>query len=158
MEVQTKGTSANYRGLLHGILTLWKEEGFLGLYRGWIPAMLGVSHGAFQFMAYEEMRKFWSDFQREHYGSVSLSSFHFMMMGIISKVFAAVITYPYQVTRSRLQERPPKYAGLWDCCVKSWRRGGVKEFYAGLVPNVLRTVPQAAITFAAYEKFASLIS
>jgi len=46
-----------YKGLLDGLYLISKYEGIRGLYRGMIPAFFGVSHGALQFMAYEEMKK-----------------------------------------------------------------------------------------------------
>eukprot|EP01088_Endostelium_zonatum_P002122 TRINITY_DN12569_c0_g1_i1.p1 TRINITY_DN12569_c0_g1~~TRINITY_DN12569_c0_g1_i1.p1 ORF type:complete len:302 (-),score=45.02 TRINITY_DN12569_c0_g1_i1:54-959(-) len=158
MIIQVKGQPSNYRGFLHGIYSLWKEEGRLGLFRGWVPAMFGTSHGAAQFMAYEEIRKYWSAYQIKRYGEDRMSTIHFLTMGSLSKVFASVVTYPYQVVRSRLQERPPKYEGVVDCCVRSWKRGGVKEFYAGLVPNILRTIPQSAIIFVAYEHITQIFT
>ena len=36
---------------------IWRQEGLPGFYRGILPGLLGVSHGALQFMAYEEMKK-----------------------------------------------------------------------------------------------------
>ncbi|CAJ0824737.1 3400_t:CDS:10, partial [Entrophospora sp. SA101] len=46
-----------YKGLFDGLYQILKYEGIRGLYRGIIPAFFGVSHGALQFMAYEEMKK-----------------------------------------------------------------------------------------------------
>jgi solute carrier family 25 folate transporter 32 len=49
--------SGAYRGLLDGLTQIARKEGLRGLYRGMVPALFGVSHGAVQFMAYEEMKK-----------------------------------------------------------------------------------------------------
>lgn len=46
-----------YRGLWHGPKAVTRTEGFRGLYRGTSLALFGVSNGALQFMAYEEMKK-----------------------------------------------------------------------------------------------------
>lgn len=46
-----------YRGLWHGLVSVAKTEGLRGLYRGTSLALFGVSNGALQFMAYEEMKK-----------------------------------------------------------------------------------------------------
>ncbi|KAL6063030.1 Solute carrier family 25 member 32, variant 2 [Balamuthia mandrillaris] len=103
MQTQAYGDKDNYKGLMDGLWRLWREEGIRGLYRGYIPALFGVSHGAVQFMAYEELRKVWTEHLRTHNGDVQMGSLHYMAMGAGSKVFASVVTYPYQVIKSRLQ-------------------------------------------------------
>ncbi|KAF9582157.1 hypothetical protein BGW38_000571 [Lunasporangiospora selenospora] len=55
----TKKTSpGSYQSLFQGLTTLVKTEGIQGLYRGIVPALFGVSHGAVQFVAYEQL-KYW---------------------------------------------------------------------------------------------------
>ncbi|KAG0257742.1 hypothetical protein BG011_003768 [Mortierella polycephala] len=53
-----KTTPGAYRSLVGGLVTLMRSEGISGLYRGIVPALFGVSHGAIQFMAYEQL-KYW---------------------------------------------------------------------------------------------------
>lgn len=46
-----------YRGLWHGLVSIYCTEGLRGWYKGAGLALFGVSNGAIQFMAYEELKK-----------------------------------------------------------------------------------------------------
>ena len=51
-----------YSGLIDGLAKLYWHEGLRGLYRGFIPGLWGTSHGAIQFMFYEEFKKAYADY------------------------------------------------------------------------------------------------
>lgn len=145
----------NYSGTKDAFLTIAREEGFRGFYKGLVPGLLGVSHGAVQFMSYEEIKKLFSAHDDGDTGT-TLGTFHFLVIGGLSKIIAAITTYPFQVVRSRLQQRPlpnnlPKYLGVRDVLWKIWRYEGFTGFYKGILPYILRVTPAAAITFVLYE-------
>lgn len=55
-----------YRSLTEGFRKIVREEGTKGLFRGMVPALFGVTHGAFQFMFYEEL-KVWRQRERQQW-------------------------------------------------------------------------------------------
>ncbi|KAG0172945.1 hypothetical protein DFQ28_008501 [Apophysomyces sp. BC1034] len=155
----TRHTPDAYHGLLDGLRRLAREEGIRGLYRGIVPGLFGVSHGAIQFMAYEEMKK-WRNELRHKDGTIpageldaKLNNTEYLIMAASSKVTAAVTTYPYQVLRSRLQNRETRdaYKGVVDCIKKIHAVEGYVGFYKGLAPNIIRVLPGTCITFLVYE-------
>ncbi|KAF9363202.1 hypothetical protein BGX34_004666 [Mortierella sp. NVP85] len=193
-----KTSPGAYQSLLGGLVSLTRTEGIKGLYRGMIPALFGVSHGAVQFVAYEQL-KYWrqevkqrkwekqfleevrgtsdtslSDSLALDMGSESfeklrqtrlrekkhdwetLSTVEYLCMAASSKVAATVVTYPYQVLRSRLQMMNNQngevvYTGVMDCIRKIKRAEGILGFYKGVAPNVIRVLPGTCITFLVYE-------
>ena len=155
----TRHTSDAYTGLWNGLTRLAKEEGIRGLYRGMVPALFGTSHGAIQFMAYEEMKKWRNDALKrrgespEDEHNAKLSNSEYLLMAASSKVVATVTTYPYQVLRSRLQDRQTRdaYKGVIDCISKIRAAEGYVGFYKGLAPNIIRVLPGTCITFLVYE-------
>ena len=52
--------------MMDAVRTIIKEEGFTGLYKGSIPALMLVSHGGVQFVVYE--------FLKGHFGTYQKSS------------------------------------------------------------------------------------
>jgi hypothetical protein len=51
-----------------GLMQLGKQEGVAGLSKGMILALFGVSNGAIQFMAYEELKRWRVDARRNRLG------------------------------------------------------------------------------------------
>ncbi|XP_078159460.1 folate transporter 1 isoform X1 [Carex rostrata] len=148
--------------------TILKEEGWLALYRGLGPSLFLVTHGAIQFTVYEELKRAVIHVKRREIKSNSLggeellSSFDYATLGAASKVAAMLFTYPYQVIRTRLQQRPstdgvPKYLHSWHVVKETTRFEGFRGFYKGITSNLLKNIPAASITFVVYENVLKLI-
>ncbi|KAE8348744.1 mitochondrial carrier [Aspergillus coremiiformis] len=153
-----------YASFTTGASQIYYSEGIPGFYRGVLPALFGVSHGALQFMAYEKLKlrrikktfTLASDDDHAEPQQVrwrELGNLDFFVMSSLSKIFAGCVTYPYQVLRSRLQTYDAHliYRGVQDAIVQIWAKEGVAGFYKGLGPNVLRVLPSTWVTFLVYE-------
>lgn len=132
-----------YRHGLHAARCIVREEGVSGLYRGFAPSMLLVSHGAILLMSYDQLR--------DMCPSVLAASF-------MAKIFATMATYPTQVLRAVMQQRPQPgakgdhpYTSMFGTAATLWRHGGVRAFYRGIFAQMLRTVPQSMAFFSIYE-------
>ncbi|XP_065063009.1 solute carrier family 25 member 32-like [Rhopilema esculentum] len=149
---QSVASEVYYKGVIDGLIKLYKHEGIRGYYKGFLPGLFGVSHGAIQFMTYEELKKWNSKYTGKAIDSKQ-SAITYIVMAALSKVVAVVVTYPYQVVRSRLQDREyhQNYKGIIDMIKKTLRNEGTKGFYKGLTPNLLRVTPACCITFVVYE-------
>ncbi|KAG0160401.1 hypothetical protein PDIDSM_7930 [Penicillium digitatum] len=150
-----------YSSFVSGAKEIYQVDGIPGFYRGLIPALFGVSHGALQFMAYEQLKVFRlrsmsaiSPIGSDHLGTKRvLGNFDFFAISGLSKVFAGSVTYPYQVVRSRLQtyEAHLIYRGAIDVFSQIWAQEGIAGFYKGLGPNLFRVLPSTWVTFLVYE-------
>lgn len=77
----------------------------------------------------------------------------YLTFAALSKLFAAGVTYPYQVVRARLQDQHRNYRGTWDCVDQTWRYEGTRGFYKGLLPYLLHVMPNICLVLLIYEKF-----
>uniref|UniRef100_W5MTB0 Solute carrier family 25 member 32b n=1 Tax=Lepisosteus oculatus TaxID=7918 RepID=W5MTB0_LEPOC len=145
-----------YKGMFDALLKIYRYEGIPGLYRGFVPGLFGTSHGALQFMAYEELKREYSKYKNMP-AQAQLNPLEYVTMAAMSKIFAVSVTYPYQVIRARLQDQHNKYAGLTDVIRRTWSNEGVRGFYKGIVPNVIRVTPACCITFVVYENVSSFL-
>ncbi|XP_012072876.1 folate transporter 1, chloroplastic isoform X2 [Jatropha curcas] len=158
-----------YSGLYDALKTILREEGWRALYKGIVPALFLVSHGAIQFTAYEELRKAIVEYKSKENQRKSgrsdndlLNSIDYAVLGGSSKVAAIIFTYPFQVVRARLQQRPstggvPKYMDSWHVVKETVRFEGFRGFYKGITPSLLKNVPAASITFIVYENVLKLL-
>ena len=126
-----RNTPGAYTSIAQGTVSLYREEGIRGFYRGLLPSLFGVSHGAIQFMAYEQLKNRWALSRKG--GKEGLTNLDYLYLSAMSKIFAGSITYPYQVVRSRLQtyDAPKRYKGAWDVVRQVFQVEGFTGFYKG---------------------------
>ena len=141
-----------YTSIIDGTRQIYKSEGVSGFYRGLVPSLFGVTHGAIQFMAYEQLKIHRA--KSLPGGQKDLTAGDFLMLSGLAKVIAGSTTYPYQVVRARLQmyDADRTYKSARDVVGQVWRKEGLRGFYKGLAPNLLRVLPSTWVTFLVYEK------
>ncbi|KAK9352819.1 mitochondrial carrier domain-containing protein [Lipomyces doorenjongii] len=163
--LSTNSTFAGaYKGTLDGLHKIWQYEGLRGFYRGFLPSLLGVGHGAIQLMFYEELKGWYVSGTVTETGQNSnmnqLSTLQYITFSAMSKLGASLIMYPYQVVRSRLQryDADNVYLSMTDVIKKTCKEEGILGFYKGLLPNLFRVVPATCVTFVVYENTRSYMN
>jgi solute carrier family 25 (mitochondrial folate transporter), member 32 len=84
---------------------MYRTEGFLSFYSGLTPALLGLTHVAVQFPAYEYLK---TKFTGKGMGASAEGDekshwFGILAASVLSKIMASSATYPHEVIRTRLQ-------------------------------------------------------
>ena len=141
-----------YQSMIGGLSSLLRQEGIRGYFRGFVPALAGVSHGALYFVAYEKLKKTRSEAAGRESGTLTNSEY--LAISAIAKIWAGIITYPHQVVPARLQtysNQGVQYRGVIDVIKRVWHHDGFLGFYKGLGPNLVRVVPSTCVTFIVYE-------
>ncbi|KAJ8291073.1 hypothetical protein GJAV_G00021070 [Gymnothorax javanicus] len=151
LQYNAHASQKQYKGMLDALIKIYRQEGIRGWYRGFVPGLFGTSHGALQFMAYEELKRDYNKYRKAS-SDAQLNPLEYITMAALSKIFAVATTYPYQVVRARLQDQHNKYNGATDVIKRTWRNEGAIGFYKGMVPNLIRVTPACCITFVVYEK------
>lgn len=147
-----------YASFAVGVRSVYMNEGILGFYYGLVPALFGVSHGALQFMAYEQMKHYCSYARGAQQGEhdqpgEKLGNADLLFVSTLSKIFAGSVTYPCQVLRVRLQtyDANKVYRGVLDVMGQIYMKEGFRGFYKGITPNLVRVLPSTWMTFLVYE-------
>jgi solute carrier family 25 folate transporter 32 len=102
----------HYRSTLDAARKMYTTEGILSFYSGLTPALLGLTHVAVQFPAYEYLKV---KFTGRGMGAAPAAGqddkahwFGILSASIMSKILATSATYPHEVIRTRLQtQRKP---------------------------------------------------
>ncbi|KIY44767.1 mitochondrial NAD transporter [Fistulina hepatica ATCC 64428] len=145
-----------FRHTLDAARSIYRAEGVKAFYRGLLPSLLGITHVAVQFPLYEQL-KMWA----RRYEGHEPSSQAILLCSATAKMTASIATYPHEVIRTRLQIQrlllseqhvvDTSRRGVISTTKKIIRREGWRALYKGLSINLLRTVPNSAVTMLTYE-------
>ncbi|CDO71688.1 hypothetical protein BN946_scf184915.g32 [Trametes cinnabarina] len=150
-----------YKHTLDAALTIYRTEGGRAFFRGLLPSLLGITHVAVQFPLYEHLKRAASRGHPE-----TLTPGQILACSAVAKMTASIATYPHEVVRTRLQtqkrplvtagteavDAPPRsHAGIVRTVKHMLAHEGWRALYRGLSVNLVRTVPNSAVTMLTYE-------
>jgi solute carrier family 25 phosphate transporter 23/24/25/41 len=139
--------------MVPAINKIWKEEGFLGFFRGNGLNVLKVApESAIKFYAYEMLKNAIGEVKGGD--KVDIGPGGRLLAGGMAGAVAQTAIYPLDLVKTRLQTyvcEGGKAPHLGALTKDIWIQEGPRAFYKGLVPSLLGIIPYAGIDLAAYE-------
>ncbi|KAJ2688718.1 Mitochondrial carrier protein ymc2 [Coemansia spiralis] len=155
LQVQTAGSAAQYRGPIDCIGQIYRGFGLCGIYKGQVATVIREFNGyGMYFLAYEALVQ--RTMRQTGRRRDELSSGLVCLYGAAAGFAMWLTSYPIDVIKSKLQTDgfaagARKYNGTIDCAQKIMRQEGVRGFFRGITPCLLRAAPANAATFIGFE-------
>ncbi|KAK7039178.1 hypothetical protein VNI00_010082 [Paramarasmius palmivorus] len=146
-----------YRGLVHGTVSIVRQEGILGIYRGLFPVMMRQgANSAVRFTTYSTLKQFVQGTARPGQTLPSAITFG---IGAIAGLVTVYTTMPLDVVKTRMQslEARSQYRNSFHCAYRIFTEEGVLRFWTGTTPRLARLVLSGGIVFTAYENIIKII-
>lgn len=138
-KVANVNDSESFMGVAREIL---REDGVTGLWRGLKPSLVLTVNPAITYGVYERVKNIIlaaSDGKMTPWKS--------FLVGAVSKTLATVVTFPYILTKIRLQAKDTKYKGAIDCLSQIAKEKGLSGWYQGMQAQITKAVLAQALLF-----------
>lgn len=154
-----------YKSIVQALRTIGRTEGGLkGIYRGFVPTILGIiPYGGVAFYTYERLKILLLETFPHHTtkrmmdGSLAPSFPTTLACGAVSGAMAQTVSYPLDVSRRRMQlagmtSSVAENQNIIRSLVDTYRTYGIyRGLFRGLSINYWRASPQVAVSFSVYE-------
>merc|ERR1712014_560402 len=139
-----------YRSMMHCVRVVFKEEGMLGLYRGFAGTTLKQAGAtAFRMGTYNILK----DYERSR--NISQSTLTNFANGSVAGIVTTFATQPFDTIKTRCQSsRGASTVEAFKSVVADY---GVRGFWKGTTMRLGRTVFSGGILFTSYEWAAALL-
>jgi solute carrier family 25 phosphate transporter 23/24/25/41 len=141
------------RSLTKTLATMLRTEGLRSWYRGVWPTLIGsIPYEGIKFSVFDA----WCDLLLRVFDVDTSKNVPAKLLGgAIAGAAAGVTMFPNDTVRRLLQMQgqggaKPKYRNAIDCWQQVYREEGVSRFFRGVVPYVVRMMPNSAIQFGTY--------
>ncbi|KAF2881127.1 hypothetical protein ILUMI_25038 [Ignelater luminosus] len=145
-----------YATLRQVFLKIYREEGLLTFYRGYIPTIMGViPYAGVSFFTYETLKRWY----REHVdNSPTPHPIVSLGFGAIAGMLGQSSSYPLDIVRRRMQTDTNKtYLSILGTLKTIHKHENIYGFYKGLSSNWLKNPLAVGVSFVTYDYLKRLI-
>ncbi|ELR22325.1 carrier superfamily protein [Acanthamoeba castellanii str. Neff] len=158
--IKTRMQTATKEQRLHGFFAevreLVRTEGLRGMYKGLVPALPLTCHAALHWTIFERFKQLVAQWHGDPNRPVNVAET--FLTASSSKVVAAALTYPLHVMKTCMQsQRGLSVIPLREVVANIYRVNGVRGYYSGFMPHLLRTVPNSTVTLFFIERLSQAV-
>ncbi|KAL3766474.1 hypothetical protein ACHAWO_004649 [Cyclotella atomus] len=155
----------HYKGITDAFVKIVRSEGLLGLYSGIAPTlMVAVPSFSISYMVYGSLKEYALEDELFYNlrkvdtktGEERLGFQLTLLCGAVSGIMSTLVTFPFDTVRRRMQIQSLHFApeerlnGI-QMFGQLLKKDGLKGFYRGLTPEILKVVPMVGSMFTVYE-------
>lgn len=152
--------TGQYKGMVDAAMKIYRTEGLLSFYKGYVPNLLGIiPYAGIDLCIYETLKK---RYLRNHDETEDPGVMVLLACGTASSTCGQIASYPLALVRTRLQAAAvlQQQAGGADPATLNMRtlfrsiirQEGFLGLYRGIAPNFLKVAPAVSISYVVYEK------
>jgi solute carrier family 25 citrate transporter 1 len=136
-----------FKGFLHGLRKIIKNEGIGGIYKGVAPTVLKqASNQGIRFLVYDNVKNYLCKFEMNSIATNAIS-------GLIAGACSVYGNTPIDVVKTRMQGLEANlYKSSLDCFLTIIKTEGLTALYKGTVPRLCRVCLDSAIVFTLYDE------
>jgi len=140
-------------------MTILHEEGPAAFMQGIVPAYFLVINPIIAYVTFESLKKLALRFSG---GQKHLTSFQIFILSSVGKWFATCVTYPYILTKTRLQAntgagKSSANMSLYGCFLGILEEEGARGLYKGLRSKLYQSVLTTALLFVLHDRIVRLM-
>ncbi len=151
LQLQPKGFK-HRKSVVTIVKNLLENEGIIALWKGNVPAeILYILYGGVQFGSYSIISKLVSKLENNYRINLS-SANHSLIVGIGSGIVSTLVTYPFDLLRTRLIANKNRGLLSMTGTIKDIiKLEGIRGIYAGIRPAMLSVSSTTGLMFWSYE-------
>ncbi|KAF7501976.1 hypothetical protein GJ744_005633 [Endocarpon pusillum] len=140
------------RGFLHGSGLIARERGVRGFFQGLVPTTARqAANSATRFGSYTTLRQLAESYVAP---GEKLGGWSTFALGGAAGLITVYVTQPLDTVKTRMQsiDARRQYRNTFVCAATMFRHEGVRIFWSGALPRLVRLVLSGGIVFTMYEK------
>ncbi|EUD64791.1 hypothetical protein C922_04827 [Plasmodium inui San Antonio 1] len=163
--LRNSSSMVNQKKSILGIIReINSNEGFAGFFKGYLPTLLtGVPYVTLQMLFFDFYKNIFQNYFPRKSNSLSSVAIYSSVAGSLSNLSSLIIVFPGDTVRKRMMNngidnRNYIYKNTIHCIKNIYHCEGVRNFYYGLFPSMLKSIPSGAIQFMSYEILKHMMS
>ncbi|CAG7836079.1 unnamed protein product [Allacma fusca] len=143
---------SQFSSTIDAFVKICRYEGPSSLWSGLPPTLIAaIPSTMVYFVSYEQLRVFMGDRYKEFSRKDEYPTWVPLIAGGLARTWAVTVISPLELIRTKMQSVRLSYKEVYAACRSLYAVKGIKGFWLGWGPTIMRDVPFSAVYWAGYD-------